>query len=132
MSAVTVELGGGVARVRFTSPGAGRAALDAVLAAIPKADVVHLVATMAEGRVLEHAGPPRWIVDCRVPERPEQFRAWSPDAPARVHYGPRGDLLAAGQALSSALLAPYEGRAEVPPWIADLRRAQVALLAQIG
>ena len=127
---VRVQLGDGVADLRFEGGGEARDALHAVWRQVHKAEVVDLVARVADGRVFEREVPERWIVDTRVPEQPERFRAWSPDAPEQVHYGARADLVAAAQALSHALLAPYDERDDVPGWIADLRQAQVALLSQ--
>lgn len=117
--------------LRWRDPGEAREALDALLGRVSTSGLAHVAATVAEGRVLERLPPDtarRWVVDTRMPESPDRFRAWSPGDDA-VIYGPRRELVAAVELLLRVALAPYEGRDDVPPWVPDARLAHVLLLA---
>lgn len=115
----------------WRTPGDGRAVLDGLFAVVRYTDLAHLTTAITEGRVFERTppdAPGRWVVDTRMPDAPERYRAWAPGE-ERVTCGPRADLLAAAEVLLRVALAPYEGQGEVPGWVADCRLAHVLLLA---
>lgn len=100
--------------------------LAALIDGLDPAEIAHLAACVADGRVWTRADPERWILDPRPPEAPGRWRAWRVGSD-HVTWGDDAELHGAIGASLRALLAPYEGQRAAPDWVTVARLAQVAL-----
>lgn len=94
-----------------------------------------VAAGVAEGRVVEIRPSPQekpaWLLDSGPPDLPGQYKLWRVGEQA-VSHGERRALWEELDGRLRRALAPYEGQADVPPWAAACRLAQVALWARVG
>ncbi len=106
-------------------------ALQEALALVGPDQLGAVAAGVAEGRVVElRKGPqdrPTWLLDSAPDDLPAGYKLWRV-GDDRVVQGPRAALRAELERRVRDALAPFEGQAQVPPWVQQCRLAQVALL----